>query len=174
MVAFLYRMGQGFAGDANRGWAGLTIEPNYADPNNPISAYGMPVKLNPTGTGVMQLQATDLAGAVYGLLVRPFPMQQPTAAGNYGQQQLTDPTTPPTRGELDVLRRGYASVLVNSGSSSGIIKGQQVHIWIAATTAGHTQNQFEGSPTPGSTIPAPATFNGPVDSNGITEIGWNI
>lgn len=175
MVAFLYRMGETIPGDVVSSAFDFTPDTDFFDPTLPIPAYGMPVKLNATGTGIAPITVGDVTAAVWGILMRPFPMQQPTAAGNYGQQQLTDATTPPTKGVANVLRRGKIGVNVNSATRSGIIKGGPVYIWTAVASAGHIQGQFEGS-TPGGSgfLLVGATYDGPPDSNGNTVVNFNM
>jgi hypothetical protein len=172
MVAFLYRMGNAIAGDYNREAAGGTIEPGVADPANPIAAYGLPVVLDTAGT--RGVQTGDTAVNLYGVIVRPYPTQATPPATLGAQQLLSTPAVPPTQGTIDILRRGYVGVAVNSGSASSAVKGSAVYIWTAATTTGHTEGGFEAASSGGNTIAAPATFMGPVDSNNLTELAWNI
>lgn len=173
MTAYLYRMGVGIPGDVNRVDSGMTIEAQAADPLDPIPAYGVPVVMNAAGSGVGPVDAADAAADLYGVLVRTFPGQSnpPNAFG--AQQLLTDTSVPPTQGTLDVLRRGYIAVKLNTGSPAPL-KGQPAFVWVAATAAGHVQGQFEAAASGGNTVAAPATFMGPADANGVTEIAWNL
>ncbi len=174
MTSFLTRMGAGFPGDVNRSNAGQTITPEAADPSHPIPAYGVPVALNATGSGVRPLVATDTSASIFGLLVREFPVQS-MPPNNFGAgQSLTVPAVPPTQGALSVMRRGFMVVNVNASSSAAAAKGGQVYVWTAATTTGHVQGNFEATASPGNTIVAPALFRGAVDSSGNTEIEFNL
>ena len=175
MTSFLTRMGAGFPGDVNRSNAGQTITPEAADPANPIPAYGVPVALNSTGTGLRPLAATDTAANVYGLLVREFPVQS-APPNTYGAgQSLSTPAVPPTQGPLSRMARGFMTINVNAGSMASAVKGAQAYAWTAATTTGHTQGNFEAAASAGNTIVVPgAFFRGAVDANGNCEIEYNL
>lgn len=174
MVSFLYRTGNGFAGDVNRTASGQTITPEAADPSLPIAAYGVPVAFNTAGTGVRPLAAADTTDDVIGILVRPFPGQA-MPPNTYGAgQALSVAAVPPTQGPLSVMRRGFIEVAVNSGSSAAAAKGQPVYAWTAATAVGHTQGGIEATSSPGNTIALPALFRGPVDGSNVTEIEYNL
>src|SRR5262252_1733538 len=77
-AAFTFRMGQGFAGDVTRIEA-ASVEPCLIDPTNPPTQYGQPVVLAAASGGVRQVLAGDGALTdIYGITVRPFPLQIPT------------------------------------------------------------------------------------------------
>lgn len=170
-VAFQFRMGAGFVGDVNRVHP-MSVEPALVDPINPSPAYGVPVVVNPANNGLRPLSAGDQALLdVYGVLVRPFPIQQRTGS----DAAAIGAAVPPVAGAIDVMRSGYMMVQLNNGAV--VAKGGQVFIWTAASAGNHVQGGFEGAAVGGSGIALPAgkyQFNGPADANGIVEIAWNI
>lgn len=175
MVSYAYRMGAGFPGDYNRTAAGQTITPEAANPSLPIPAYGMPVAYSVGGGSVRPITAGDTSAVVIGLLMRDFPSQA-MPPNTYGAAQaLSSIPVPPTQGPLSVMRRGFAVVNVNSGSSAAAVKGNPVFIWTAAASAGHIQGGLEATESPGNTILFPGVnFRGPVDSSGNTEVEINL
>ena len=107
MTSFLYRMPSGIAGDVTR-QSISTIEAQVLDSSNAFGAFGLFGKIAsnkfiPVGSG-------DLATAIYGLLVRPYPSQGANASDPLGT------SVPKTSGLADVLRRGYAAVKCNNGT----------------------------------------------------------
>ncbi|MCZ6975328.1 hypothetical protein NH824_23645, partial [Salmonella enterica] len=90
-----YRMPAGIPGDVTRQSA-AKIEPQVLNSSLPFAGYGLFGKLAsnkfvPVGSG-------DAATAVYGLLVRPFPITGANASDPLGT------SVPPTTGIADVLR----------------------------------------------------------------------
>lgn len=176
-AAFTFRMGQGFPGDITR-VEGAKVEPCLIDPTNPPLTYGQAVVLNTASGGVRQILATDGALTdVYGISVRPFPLQTPTAV-NFGAVALAGQATPPTTGVIDVLRSGYIIANLGNFAASPSVKGGLVDVWFAATAAPHTQSFFEAAHTGGSSFSITGndktTFNGPPDANGFVEISFNV
>jgi hypothetical protein len=171
--AFTYRMPAGIPGEADRFWAGTTIEQQLMDSSAPVTAYGLPVVIDATALAVRGLVAGDATGfnVPYGVLIRPYPTQ-PASATNFGQVSLGTPAVPPTSGIVDVLKRGYVDILL--GGSAAAVKGAQVYIWTAVSSGSHVQGTFEGTSGGGSTIVAPAYFVGPADPAGNTQIAWNL
>lgn len=176
-VAFPFRMGAGFLGDVTRvGAPSPTIEPSLQDATNPPNFYGCPVVINAAGTGVRQLLAADTAlTAIYGIVVRPFPINQ-AAATNFGAAAIGGFVVP-VIGAVDVLKSGYClGYLSGTGTP---VKGGAVFVWVAASAGSHVQGGFETTATGGSTIPLSTAnpniyFNGPGDSSGNVEIAYNI
>jgi len=167
-VAFTYRMGAGFAGDVNRTHP-ASIEPVLTNATNPPTRYGDPVIVDTATNTIRKLIATDTAVTkIYGILVRPFPVQAASSSGNYGAQSLGN-AVPPLGVQVvqDVLREGYGlAQVVGSPTKQGA-----VFIWIAASSGNHVQSGFEASATGGSTIAITnAWFNGPPDASGVTEV----
>lgn len=173
-MAFIYRMPAGFPGDVNR-MHPVSIEPNFTDPTNPPLGYGIPVLVVTTTSGMRQFGAGDTAVTmIYGMTVRPFPIQQQRTDGkNYGAVAFG--TGVPPLGEIDIMRTGY--IMVNIPVPTGAAKkGSQVFVWCAASTGGHIQGGIEDSATGGSTAALDANnymFNGAPDANGNVEIVVN-
>jgi hypothetical protein len=73
-----------------------------------------------------------------------------------------------------VLVRGYMSVLL-SGSTAAT-KGGTVFVWTGNTGTAHpVLGGFEAATSTACiALPASTYFTGPADSNGITEIAFNI
>ncbi len=104
-ISFGYRMGAGFPGDVNRTHP-ASIEACLVDVNAPPTLYGQAVVVDATTQGVRPLVAGDSAlNDIYGITVRPFPIQQ-QAATNYGASNI-GAGTPPTSQPMDVLRSGH-------------------------------------------------------------------
>lgn len=176
-TAFTFRMGAGFAGDVNRGHP-ASIQPALNSPANPVTAYGQAVVVDTGGggnEGVRPIAGGDGAlTEIWGVAVRPYPIQQSTTGNNYGAVPYGS-VTPPAQQPIDVLRGGYVMVPVNTSVASPI-KGGAVFIWYAASGGGHTQGGFEGGATGGSTIALNVNdyqWNNAPDSNGIAELILN-
>lgn len=170
-TAFTFRMGAGFAGDVNRGHP-VSIQPSLISPNAPVTAYGQPVVIDTSGGangGVRPLTVGDTALVdIWGITVRPFPIQQSTTGNNYGAVPYGGGIVPPALQPIDVMVDGYMMVAVNGAPA----RGGAVFIWCAASGGGHVQGGFEAGATGGSTAAlGPAyLWNSPADSNGIAEI----
>jgi hypothetical protein len=170
-TAFTFRMGAGFAGDVNRGHP-ASIQPSLISPNNPVTAYGQPVVIDTSGGangGVRPLSAGDTALTdIWGITVRPYPIQQPTTANNYGAVPYGGAIVPPALQPIDIMRGGYMMVSVVGAPA----RGGTVYIWCAASGGGHIQGGFEAAASGGNTatLAAPWAWNSPADSNGIAEI----
>ncbi|MDN7895871.1 hypothetical protein QZM82_06640 [Burkholderia cepacia] len=165
LQAYTFRMPAGFAGDLQRAEV-ATIEPQQIDPAAPPTVFGVAVKLV---NGKIQPinSAGDTAALVYGVNLRPYPIQ-----GNG-----TDPlgtSTPPTSGVTDVLKRGYVNVAL--GGTTAATKGGTVYLRVAAAAAGKPLGGFEAAADGTNTVAMPASwyFTGPGDTYGITEIAVNI
>lgn len=170
MTAFAYRMPAGIPGEMQRIWAGTTIEPNVQE-SPYVPAYGNAVFMDTTTGCVRAVQAGDTT--IYGFAVRPYPIQAGASYGAWGGQPLGQPIAPPQEGVIDVLRRGYINVLL--GGSTAAKKGGEVYVWVAASSGAHVQGQVEAASASSNTVALPtSTFQGPADSNGNVEIGFNI
>jgi len=171
-VAFPYRMGAGFPGDVNRAHP-FSVEPCLQNATTPATLYGQAVLADTVGAtntvrmfGAGDSSVTDM----YGVTVRPFPLQAATAPGSFGQQQLSDVTTPPGSGfPIDVLRMGYIMVKLNTGQTSPT-KGATVYVRTAATSGNNVQGGFETAASTSATLSSRYTYNGPADANGNVEI----
>lgn len=166
-VAFGYRMGAGFPGDVNRTHP-ASILAELIDVTNPPAAYGGPVLVNASGTGVRGIIVADGSATplpVFGFLVRPYPTQQQTG----GMNASIGAATPPVSGVCDVIREGYVMGKLPAGST--VVKGGLVYAWAAANSGNHVQGQLEPSASGTSTITMNnAYFTGPADANGNVEI----
>lgn len=190
-AAFQFRMGAGYAGDVSRTHP-MDVMPTLIDRNAPPTAFGQAVVVDAATSGVRPIVAGDSAlTAIYGIIARPFPMQQAQAANNYGATQnasgVASAIAPPTQGETDVLVRGFALVQCNNFAANPPVKGGQVYIWYAASSGNHVQGGFEAAATGGSTLAVGspngggaatygqnAYWNSGPDANGIAEIAFNI
>ena len=173
MVAFLFRMGAGFAGDVNRTHP-ASIEADLIHALSPPTAYGQAVLIDPTSQGVRPFVAGDTAVALaYGVTVRAFPVQQTSApTGNFAPAAL-GAAIPPVSGVIDVLRAGYIMGQVPAGQAT--VKNGAVYIWCAASTGVHVQGGFENAASGGNTAALTnAVFNGIPDANGNVEIQFNV
>lgn len=163
MPAFLTRMPTGIPGDVTRPSA-ATIEPGVFNSAAAFGGYGLFGKISsgkfvPVGAG-------DAATAVYGLLIRPFPVTGANASDPLGT------AVPPTTGMADVLVRGYAAVKVNAGTAA---LGSQVYIRVAAAAAGKPIGGIEAAADTTNTIAVPnCTFMSAADASGNAEIRFNI
>jgi hypothetical protein len=174
MVAFLYRMGAGFAGDVNRTHP-VSIEADLIHELSPPTAYGQAVLVDPTSQGVRPFAAGDVAiDKAYGIIVRTFPTQQTSApTGNFAPAAL-GAATPPLSGVIDVLRSGYIMGKVPVGQTC--VKNGAMYIWVGAAGGGHVLGGFETVDAGVDTTPAltNAVFNGIPDADGNVEIQFNV
>jgi hypothetical protein len=159
MTAFTTRMPAGVVGAISRFGNDTQVEPSLLN-NAAIPAYGQVVKLVTGKAGA--LASADAGTVAYGWAVRPFPHQSSVNA--------LGAAVPDANSILDVMRRGYMSVSLKNGAPA---KGDQVYV---VTTVGGSYAIGDvvasASPAGGGTavaIPG-ATFMGPADANGITEI----
>jgi hypothetical protein len=162
--AFTYRMPAGIPGTISRAAGQATVEPEVANAGTPFPRYGMFGKT--AAEKFVPLEAGDGAGAITGLLVRPFPTTS--------SQDGLGTSTPPTSGLLDRLKRGYMVVTLAKGAAA---KDAQVFV---VTTAGGTvvvgDIVTSANPAGGgaAVAAAGAFFTGPADANGVVEISYNL
>lgn len=177
-TAFPYRMGASFPGVVNRSHP-ASIEGAQQDLAAPVLGYGLAVVASTaTPNTIRQMNALDTAlTAIYGISVRPYPIQQTDG----GMNSSFGNGTPPTNQPLDVATSAYIMMPVFGTPK----KGDPVYIWVAATSGGgvagtdHIQGGAEAANTPGSTILLANTlgniaFNGPPDANGFGEVRFRI
>lgn len=175
-VAFQFRMGAGFPGDVNRTHP-AAIEPVMVDVETPPTIFGQIVVVDTTSNAVRPLAASDQSNSVvltpHGTLVRSYPSQASTG-GAFGAASLGS-ATPPATGVADVLRAGYIMVQLNVGVTAPT-KGGAVYVWCAATSGNHIQGGYETEYSAGNTtlLDPRYTYNGPPDSNGVTELSCNV
>ncbi|MCP1120105.1 structural cement protein Gp24 [Robbsia andropogonis] len=166
LQAYQFRMPAGFAGDLQRSEVS-TIETQMIDTTAPPTAFGVAVKVVSGKIQPINL-STDTAASVYGINLRPFPIQ---GSG-------TDPlgtSTPPVAGFVDVLKRGYVNVSL--GGTTAAAKNGAVYIRVAGAATGKPLGGFEAaadSTAANTVLLANAYFTGPADAYGITEIAYNI
>lgn len=166
-VAFTYRMGAGFPGDINRAHP-VSVLAGLVNATNPPAAYGGPVFVASDGVSVRGVIAADGSAtplAIYGVLVRPYPLQQSSGGANasFGA------ATPPVTGVVDVCRSGFIMGKVPAGQAT--VKGGTVYAWAAATSGNNIQGQLVNAASTTNTITITnAKFAGPADANGNVEI----
>lgn len=172
-VAFKYRMGAGYPGDVNRTHP-VDILPSLMDTTNPPTAFGQAVVIDATSHAIRKLTAADTADLnLYGITVRPYPIQQAVSNQNFGAIGL-GASALPTSGEVDVMCRGFMIVAVVPGVSTPV-KGGPVYVWTAATSGSHIQGGFEAVASAGNTVEVlNAYWNSAPDANGFAEIAFNI
>lgn len=159
--AILYRMPSGIPGDVSRREQ-ATIESAPFDSNAAFSAYGLFGKI--ASGKVQPIGAGDAATAVYGLLVRPYPTNS--------AQEPVGTATPPTTGHGNVLRRGYATVVCNSGTPA---LNSQVYVRVANPSGAKVIGGIEAASDTTNTIAiANCTFMNAGDASGNVEIAYNI
>lgn len=155
--AFLYRMPSGIPGDVSRK-SQSTIEPHQISGSFP--SCGLFGVLNASGAFVAPTADTTKP---YGLLVRAYPTQSNSTALGSSVSQAS--------GIVDVLVRGYMTVLNNAGTAK---KGGQVYVRIANATDAKPLGGIEAIATAGETIEVDAHFMSEADANGNVEIAYNI
>ena len=171
-IAITYRMGAGFMGEVNRAHP-VSIEPGYPDATNPPTFFGCAVVVDGTSHNIRNLVAGDCTGdAIYGILVRPFPIQQQSTTNNGVVATTGGYIAPPTNQAVDVCRSGYIKGPVQGTPA----KGGRVYVWAAANSGSHVQGGFETAASTGNTfqLDEKSYFNGTKDANGVVEIGFNI
>lgn len=144
-VAFLDRMPSGIPGDLSRK-EGAIIEVMNFDATNPPAAYGQFVAIDGTSKNARKLLAGDLASAIYGLLLRPYPTSNINTTDGLGV------SSPNTAQPADVAKKCYASVLLQNSTAAA--KGGQVYARKAATSGGLVQGGIEAAGAATVTSPA--------------------
>jgi hypothetical protein len=169
--AFTFRMPVGYPGDVNRAEI-ASVEAQQITPfgtSGAPPAAGLAVVIDAT-SGMVRVPTTgDVANAIYGVLVREYPQQstlQVDALGNY---------VPVAQGACSVLKRGY--IMVQLGGTTPATKNGAVFVRIAGAATGKVIGDFEALADGGNTVALPTNtcyFTGAADSNGITELAFNI
>jgi len=134
MPAYLKTMPTGIPGAVSRIDV-AQIEAQLYNSAYPFASFGIPAKIS--GGYVVPLVSGDIASAIYGWLVRPYPFQS-QVAGN-------DPlgaAVPPTTGTADILRQGYLTVKNCAGTPAF---GGQVYVRVSNASAGHPIGSVEAA-----------------------------
>ena len=164
--AITFRMAQGVPGALSRTGIGETVE-QIAYGATAFSAFGLAGKLS-GNTLIPPAASTD---AIYGLLVRPFPIEDfaaQTGAPNTGPALGT--ATPPTAGVANVMTRGYMTVKVGTGGGTPAL-GAAVYVRYANGTAALPVGGLEATSVSGSNVAVPnCRFTGSADANGNCEV----
>jgi hypothetical protein len=163
---FISRMPAGIPGTLSRSAAQSTVDTVNITPSGTTGAppaYGLGTLIDAV-TGNLRIPAAGDT-AITGVLVRPFPT-------NNSQDGLGT-STPPTKGLVDRLKRGYVSVLLSGATAPK--KDGAVFCRIQNAGAGQFVGGFEAAADGGNTVTVPgAYFSGPADASGNTEIAFNI
>jgi hypothetical protein len=164
MTAFTYRMPYGIPGDITR-QSLATIETQLLDSTLPFVGYGLPGKIN-ANKKFSGIVTGDVAGSVYGFLVRPFPTQGVNASDALGVG------VPKTSGLGDVLRRGYINVVCNNGTPQ---VGGTVYVRVATPSGAKVIGGIEATSDTTNTVALTnAFFAGAADASGNVEVAFNI
>lgn len=175
-TSILYALPAGAPGTATRLHPD-SIWPALIDGSAPPLYYGQGVVIDATTQGVRPLVAGDLVSTafdVYGITVRPYPLQQTSG----GMSSSFVNATPPAFGIIDVLTIGGILIQFNN-SGSAPVKGAQAYIWAAATSGAHTQGLWEtAAGTPGTNtnlagVPPRTSYQGGWDANNVGEINFH-
>lgn len=174
-VAYVRRIPMGIPGTPSRGIGLATIEAQLITPFGTTGApasYGLPGQIDSVTGQFRIINNTDADS--YGVLMRVYPTSDggastPLNAG-FG------PGVPPKSGVVDIIVRGYMSVLLGNFAANPCKKNGTVYVWFAASAGNHTIGGFEAAATGGSTLALPDKyyFTGANDSSGNAEIGINI
>lgn len=168
MTAFTLRMGLGSPGHCDR-LEHLTAEAVAIDATQALTTplkFGAPVKLV---SSLARIVTTgDAVTTIYGFLIRQYPSRASTDG--------LGTSTAPTAGECTVMRRGYMIVQLStqSGTTTSTVKGGPVYLRTTAS-GGKLYGDLETVFDSGNNVAIPGAFAmGAPDSNGITEIAYNI
>lgn len=131
MVAYLFRMPSGIQGDISRRQSS-TVESGILNPLLPFASYGVFGKI--VSGKFIPLVANDVATSIYALFARPYPTTGANASDPLGT------SAPITKGIADMLRRGYMTVINNSGTPA--VDGQ-VFVRVANPSTGKPINGIE-------------------------------
>jgi hypothetical protein len=169
-VSFAFRMGAGFPGDVNRTHpASIVPRQQTATVASKVRLYGDPVLIDPATNSVRGFLAADTAVTkIYGVLVRPYPTQQQTG----GMNAAFGTASPPDGAAVvDILNEGFVIARCNNFAAVQPALGGAVYVRVAATAGPLIQGGFHSAADGANTVLVTnATWCGPTDSNGITEI----
>lgn len=162
MVAYLYRGPVSIPGAITREPESATVEDRVVDSTTYPTAFGVPVKV--VSGKIQPVASGDAATVIYGMLVRSFP--------DGASFDALGTSTPPTKGIVPVLKRGYIGVHVNAGTASLY---STVYVRVANAATGKPIGGIEAAADSSNTvIMSGAYFTGAADSSGYGEIAFNI
>src|SRR5574343_621176 len=107
MAAYVYSFPKGIRGAITRE-ATSTIETGSLNSSYTVPYFGLPGKI--TSGKFLPIAGGEAATDIAGFLVRPYPITGPNASDPLGT------AVPQTSGVCNVLKRGYMSVVNNSGT----------------------------------------------------------
>lgn len=158
--AILYRMPSGVPGDISRR-AQSVVEQVFLDPAKPFTAYGLPGKI--VSGKFVPLEAGDAATVIYGILVRPYPIQTGNADGS-------GVATSAKVG--DCLRKGFMTVYNRAGSPA--FNGT-VYARVGTPAGVKIIGGIEAaSDSTNTVVIGKATFKDAGDASGNVEVEFNI
>lgn len=172
MVALIYRMPAGIPGSYDSVGAGLTVEPGLLSGTATPAEFGHAVAVE-TSTGKYRaVTSSDTAALIAGILLRAYPIVNLASLVAGG-----DPlgaVAPSAIGEHNILRRGYAHILLRGATAAA--KGGIVYVRVATPGTNKVVGGFEAAADSTNTIAMPSSwyFMGPADSLGNCKIGCNI
>lgn len=163
-ISFGYRMPAGFPGDVNRTHP-ASIVPGIM--NTTVQAprlFGDPVVIDTATNSYRGVTAGDITTfAVDGFVVRPYPTQQTTG----GLTASIGGGAPSINQPVDVLSDGFIMAKCYVGAP---LKGGAVYVYTGVSTGSHVQGGLEAAAVANATLISNAFWNGPADSNGVTEL----
>lgn len=161
--AYVTRMPVGFPGMVNR-VSEASLQQEILDATHPPLLYGTFVKM--VSGKIHIIESGDAATAVCGLIAKPYPVQETTAAGSaLGAAAVPNKDLP-----ADILKRGYMIVGFAGVTAA---KGGQVNVCINVAGGGAIGDITET--TDGNNVAvANCFFMGAADANGMVEISYNI
>lgn len=164
MAAFLTRMPAGIPGSVSRPNVAKTILAGQLSITNLFPSYGVPVAIEATTGRIRPVIAGDVAAAVVGFLVRPFPYT--------GSNVLGVSVPPQTGGICDRITHGFMSVKVTNGTpvAGGAVYTRTIlNSAIPAGVIGDIEAIADGVNT---FVVTGATFTGGMDANGNSEVAY--
>ena len=172
MAAYLFRMPSGIPGAYNRA-EHLTVEAGLPLVGSLPPGYGLPLAIDPPTGRYRAVVAADTAVSIVGILMRPYPSG---SLGTSSDGLGTIITFGTFAGVINVMRRGYMTVIV--GGAAAAAKGGTVYVrvTVSATPTGRPVGGFEAAAEGITTIALPAStyWMGPQDAQGNSEIAFNI
>lgn len=166
MPAYIYRMPAGIPGMLTRS-EHATVEPQIVMTTNPPLTYGVPVAIDATALQARPFGAGDVAGNIYGFLVRSYPTNGTLINEPIGT------AVPPTTGVCNIMTRGY--IMANLGGTTAAKKNGAVYVRIAAAASGKPLGGVEAAADSSNTVVLPNShYMGPADAQGNVEIAFNI
>jgi len=164
--AYVTRMPAGFPGMVNR-VSEASLQQEILDTTHPPLLYGEFVKI--VDGKIHILESGDVAATVIcGLIAKPYPVQETTAAGS----ALGAAAVPNSALPCDILKRGY--MMVSFGGTTAAKRGQ-VYVRVTVGDSGNAVGSIEEGADAGECEAVTnCFFMGAADTNGIVEISYNI